>query len=503
MEKKLSNRLGDWTPAEFEQAGEQVLRLIGEHFDRIEQVPVLTDIAPRELVALLDSPMPEESQPFEQILEETKRNVIPHLTHWNHPNFFAYFAITGSGPGVLADTLTSALNVNAMLWKTSPAASALEKVVLRWMAEMVGYDPESDGVLVNGASLATFYALAAAREELGWNIREEGLAGRDLPRLRVYATEHAHSSIDKAVIALGVGLKNLVKIPGDELHRMRPDLLRQAIERDLAEGYKPFACVAVAGTTSTGAVDPLDEIGAICREQGLWLHLDAAYGGFYNLVDEIRAQVPDLGVADSVVVNPHKGLFTPLEVTALYSRRKGKLAAAFSLVPEYLRTEQQDGKVDYMDFSLQLGRSFRSLKLWWVIRSFGRKGLAARMAEHRRLALDLSARAEAHPDFERISTSPYPLVCLRAFPRELQAEYQQAAPERRQEILDYLARLNAGVMEKVNGSKERFISHTVVREGYILRVAIGNIRTGEAHVEGLWEAIRQAAEEAAGELPRP
>ncbi|HYF94296.1 MAG TPA: aminotransferase class V-fold PLP-dependent enzyme [Symbiobacteriaceae bacterium] len=496
MTTNMADRLGDWTPAELEQAGHQVLATIRDYYANIGDVPVLTDIAARDLVRLLDAPLPEAGQPFEQILTETKEKVIPHLTHWNHPNFFAYFSACSSGPGILADALISALNANQLHYKAAPASNALEQVVLRWMAEMIGYAPEADGVLLNGASLATFYALAAAREATGLKIREEGMIGRNLPILRCYATEHAHSSIDKAVIALGLGLNNLVKIPGDEQQRMRPDLLRKAVEEDIARGYKPFAVVAVAGTTSTGALDPLAAVGEICRQYDLWFHLDGAYGGFYNLVPEIRAQVDDFNVADSVVVNPHKVMFTPLEVTALYCRRKGNLAAAFSLIPEYLRTEPQDGSVNYMDYSLQLGRSFRALKLWWIIRTFGRGGIARRMAEHRRLALDLAAAVREHPDFVPVGASPYPLVCFRAFPRDLQAEFAGAAPERQRAIRAYIDRLNMATMEQVNADLQHFITHSGLRDGYILRVAIGNIRTGEAHVAALWEKIQRCAAEA-------
>jgi aromatic-L-amino-acid decarboxylase len=497
MTANMADRLGDWTPEELEQAGREVMAAIRDYYAGIDEIPVLTDIQARDLQQLLDSPLPAEGEAFGQILADTQAKVMPHLTHWNHPNYFAYFASCSSGPGILADAMISALNVNLFLWKTSPAGSALEQVVLRWMAEMIGYDPTADGVLLNGASLATFYALAAAREATGLNIREEGLIGRNLPLLRCYATEHAHSSIDKAVIALGVGLKNLVKISGDAQHRMRPDLLKQAIEADLARGYKPFAVVAVAGTTSTGAVDPLAEIGAICREHGIWLHVDAAYGGFYNLVPEIRAQVPDFGVADSIVVNPHKVMFTPLEVTTLYSKQKGKLAAAFSLIPEYLRTEPQDGSVNYMDFSLQLGRSFRALKLWWVIRNFGTRGIALRMAEHRRLAQELTAQIQAHPDFVPVGASPYPLVCFKTFPRDLQQEYATAGPERGREIETYLDKLNAATLERVNADLHHFITHSAIHgDGYFLRVAIGNIRTTEGHVQGLWTKIQEAAREA-------
>jgi aromatic-L-amino-acid/L-tryptophan decarboxylase len=503
MRTNLTDRLGDWTPEELERAGHDVLQTIREYYAGLDDIPVLTDIQARDLQHLLDSPLPEEGVAFDQILADTKEKVMPHLTHWNHPNYFAYFASCSSGPGILADTLISALNVNLFLWKTSPAGSALEQVVLRWMAEMIGYDPTADGVLVNGASLATFYALAAAREATGLNIREEGMIGRNLPVLRCYATEHAHSSIDKAIIALGVGLNNLVKIPGDAQHRMRPDLLRKAVAEDLARGYKPFAVVAVVGTTSTGAVDPLAEVGAICREYDLWLHIDAAYGGFYNLVPEIRAQIPDFNHGDSIVVNPHKVLFTPLEVTTLYSSRKGKLAAAFSLVPEYLRTEPQDGSVNYMDFSLQLGRSFRALKLWWIIRNFGTRGIALRMAEHRRIAAALNERIAQHPDFIPVGSSPYPLVCLKAFPRDLQAEFASADSDRRQAIAQYLDRLNAATLERVNADLRHFITHSAIKgDGYFLRVAIGNIRTTEQHVMGLWTKIEEAARAADAALRR-
>lgn len=497
MTEPLSQRLGDWDPAEFEQAGHEVLALIRDYFERIEETPVLTKTPARDLLELFSTPVPEESAPFAQILAETRQKVIPNLTHWNHPNFFAYFATTGSGPGILADTLISALNVQGMLWKTGPAASALEAVVLRWMAEMVGYPSEADGVLINGASLATFYALAAAREATGLNIREEGLVGRGLPVLRVYTTEHAHSSIDKAVIALGLGLKNLVKIPADEQHRMRPDLLEAAVAADLARGMRPIAVVAVAGTTSTGAADPLAPIAEICRRHGLWLHLDAAYGGLYNIVPAIRAQVDPFDLADSVVINPHKVLFTPLEVTALYSRRKGALAATFSLLPEYLRTEPQDGSVNYMDYSLQLGRQFRALKLWWVIRAFGRQGIAARMTEHLRLARLLEVRINAHPDLVRVSASHYPLVCFRLVPRALRAELERSGGPRREQIQAECDRLTAALMERINADARHFLSHSAVREGCILRVAVGNIRTSELHLDRLWEKIAAATEELA------
>lgn len=475
---------GDWSPADLEEAGAQVLRLIRRHFEGIEQVPVLTDAGAAALQRLLDAPLPEEPEDFAQILRDTEERVIPHLTHWNHPNFFAYFATNAAAPGILAELLTAALNVNAMLWKTSPAASALEQVVLRWLAELCGYHPDADGVLVNGASLATFYALAAAREAAGLEIRERGMTGRDLPPLRVYATEHVHSSIDKAVIALGLGLDNLVKIPAGPDFRVRADLLEEAVRADLARGFRPLAVVAVAGTTSTGAVDPLDAVAAVCRRYDLWLHLDAAYGGFYNLVPSVRRAVGTFGAADSIVVNPHKTLFTPLEATALFCRRRGALVDAFSLVPEYLRTDREEGTVDYMDFSLQLGRQFRALKLWWIIRSFGVQGLRARMEAQIALARSLARRIDGDPRFQRVGESPYPLVCFRAVLPDAAAG--DTAGD------DAVNRLNAALLERVNASRERFLSHTVVDGRYTLRVSIGNLRTGQHHIDALWEAVTAA-----------
>lgn len=490
--------LGDWTPEQIEAAGREVMALIREHFEGIDETPVLPDIGARELQALLAAPLPEEPEDFGAILQDTKTRVIPHLTLWNHPRFFAYFSITGSAPGFLADALAQALNVNAMLWKTAPAASALEQVVLRWMAEMIGYDPDADGVLVNGASLATFYALAAAREAAGFDIRQKGMAGRDLPPLRVYCSEHAHSSVDKAVIALGLGLDNLVKLPGDEQHRLDPRRLAEAVAADKARGYQPIAVVAVAGTTSTGALDPIEDIAAVCREHGLWLHVDAAYGGFYNIVPAVREQAGTFHAADSIVANPHKVLFTPQEVSALYCRRKGALADAFSLVPPYLRTAPDDGAVNFMDFSLQLGRRFRSLTLWWVIRAYGRQGIIARLEHQLRLAQELRARIDAHPDLETVTRSLYPLVCLRAFPREWRPAWEAAGGDERSDIRAAADRFNAALLERVNGTRAQFISHSVVPEGYILRVAIGNIRTASRHVDELWQALTGALDS----LPR-
>ncbi|HMA33229.1 MAG TPA: pyridoxal-dependent decarboxylase [Chloroflexia bacterium] len=502
-----SIELGDWPIEVFEDHGREVLALVGDYFRDLDDRPVMATIPPGELLRLLDSPPPEAAVPFATLLADTREKIIPHLTHWNHPAFYAYFAISGSMPGILAETLTAAFNVNMMVWKSSPAAAALTKIVLRWIAELLGYPATADAVFTNGASLGSFYALCAAREALDLQIREHGLSGRNLPRLRLYISDQTHSSLEKAAIALGIGLDNVVKVPSDAHYRMDPAALDAAIRADLAAGYRPLAVCATVGTTPTASSDPLDAISAICRTHAVWLHIDAAYGGFWGLVPEVAATIGDLAVGDSLIVNPHKTLFTQVEVSCLYCRRVGALPATFSLIPEYLRTPAGDEIVNYMDYSLQLGHSFRALKLWWVIRSFGVAGIRARLAAALALARRLETAVDAHPDFQRLSSSPFALVCLRAFPRDLQAAAAAAPPQARAAIAAYLTQLNQAVLDQVNASGVAFLSHTVLREGYTLRLSIGNIRTEARHVDAVWAALQAAAahvyaaDRAAGRAP--
>lgn len=482
--------IGDWSPAEFERHGIELLHHLREYFDTIRDRPVAATTEPVSLRSLFDTQMPEGPEPFSAVLADTWDRVIPHLTLWHHPSFHGYFSNSSSFPAILAETLTAALNVNAMLWQSGPAASALEELVLRWIAQMIGYPTDADGVLVNGASLGSFYALAAARDALpGLSVREAGLAGRDLPALRVYASDQAHNSIDKAAIALGFGLQNVVRVDSDTEYRMKPAALKTAIERDRNAGRVPVAVVATVGTTATGAIDPLPALSEICSEHRVWLHVDAAYGGFWRLVPELAPAIDPLSVADSIVVNPHKCLFTPLEVTALYTRRKDALANTFRLVPEFLRTTDSDQTVDFMDHSLQLGRSFRALKLWWVIRSFGRAGLVNRLSYSAQLARSLRERIEDHPDWRSVTPSALPLICLRYVPRDLDG----IDGERHQWARDRIDTLNARILADVNRSGLAFLSHTVLRDGYVLRVSIGNIQTTAEDIDRLWDTLNAAA----------
>ena len=369
---------GDLPRDELLAQGRAVLDWIANYLDTPERYPVVSRARPGEIRAQLPKSPPASGEPMADILRDFETTIVPGITHWNHPSFFAYFATSAAAPGILAEMLTATLDVKAMLWKTSPAATELEQVVTDWLRQMLGLDDGWFGLTTDTASISTMLAIAAAREaKPGLAIRERGLAGRsDLPALRVYASEHAHSAIDKAAIALGLGLENLVHVPSDAVFRMRPDLLAAAIADDRARGFIPLACVATVGTTSTASIDPLPAIVEICRREGVWLHVDGAYGGVLAIAPEYRSVLDDVEGADSLVVNPHKWMFTPFDCSVLFLKRPDVLKRAFSLVPEFLVTREQDEVVNYMDYGVQLGRRFRALKLWMIIRAFGVEGLA-------------------------------------------------------------------------------------------------------------------------------
>jgi aromatic-L-amino-acid decarboxylase len=403
---------------------------------------------------------------------------MPGITHWNHPTFFAYFGISGSGPGIIGELLSAALNVNAMLWRTSPAATELEQRVLAWVAEMLGLPRAWFGEITDTASASTLYALAAAREAAGVDIREQGMAGRaDLPPLAIYTSTQAHSSIDKAAIALGIGRRWTRHIDTDAEFRMRPDLLEQAIKTDLAAGVKPIAVVATVGTTSSTSIDPVEAIADVCERHGLWLHVDAAYGGAAALLPSHRHVLKGCDRADSFVTNPHKWLLTPIDCSLLYTRRPDDLKRAFSLVAEYLRTSESD-VINLMDYGLSLGRRFRALKLWMVIRAYGQEGLSQIIDSHIKAAQWLATQIDHEPDWERLAPVPFSTVCFRHAPAG---------------VADLEAH-NAKILDTVNVSGAAFLSHTKLNGEYALRIAIGNQATAQEHVVRVWNQLKQIAE---------
>src|SRR5689334_11432277 len=472
---------GDMPRDEFVAQAHTVVDWIAAYFDSPERYPVLSKARPGEIRAKLPTSPPAEAEPFSDILRDFETAIVPGITHWNHPSFFAYFATSAAAPGILAEMLTATLDVKAMLWKTSPAATELEQVVTDWLRQMLGLADGWFGITTDTASISTMLAVAAAREaHPGLQIRERGMAGRtDLPTLRVYASEHAHSAIDKAVIALGIGLENLVHVPSDAEFRMRADALESAIAADRARGFVPLACVATVGTTSTASIDPVSSIAEICRREGVWLHVDGAYGGPLAIVPEFRSVLDGVDAADSLVVNPHKWLFTPFDCSVLYLKHPDALRRAFSLVPAFLYTREQDEVVNYMDYGVQLGRRFRALKLWMVIRAFGVNGLIERLRSHCALATRFANWVSESNDWRLMAPVPFSLVCFRYAPAGVSD--------------DVADKLNETLMHSVNATGDVFLSHTKLNGRFTLRLAIGNIRTTEDHVALAWRRLNEAS----------
>ncbi|MGZ6270356.1 MAG: pyridoxal phosphate-dependent decarboxylase family protein, partial [Candidatus Limnocylindrales bacterium] len=406
-----------------------------------------------------------------------------------HPGFLAYFSTTASAPGILGEMLAAGLGSNAMLWRTSPIATELEQVVVDWLRQGLGLPAAFDGLITEAASTSSLIGLAAARQAAGIEASARGLAGRpDVPALRVYASAEAHSSIEKAAMTIGLGRASVVRVPVDEAYVLRLDALEAAITRDRAAGHRPIALVATIGTTSSTSIDPLAAMVSIAEREGIWLHVDAAYAGTVALIPERRASFAGWERADSIVVNPHKWLFTPLDASLLLTRRMDVLRDAFSLVPEYLRTLDRTSPVrDYNEYTPQLGRRFRALKLWILLRYFGLSGLRRRIEHHIQLAAAFASWVDADPDWERLAPVPFSTVCFRFRPRRLAERASETA------VAAELDRLNERLMDAVNRGGEVFLSHTRLHDRFTIRVAIGNLRTEERHILRAWDLLRREA----------
>ena len=478
MEKPLPP--SDMSPAEFRKHGHAVIDWIADYLEKPDKWPVLPDVRPGELRGALPQSPPMRGEPMDAILADFQTLIVPATTHWNHPAFMAYFANSSTGAGVLGEALTAALNVNAMLWRTSPAATELEQLTLDWLRQMLGLPSDFFGAIADTASSNTLYALAAAREmhpEL--RIREQGMAARsDLPPVFIYCSEEAHSSVDKAAMTLGFGLSALRKIPTDGGLRMDAKALAAAVESDQRAGAIPLAVVATVGTTSTTAIDPVAAIADICAREKMWLHVDASYGGIAAILPEMRRVLDGCDRADSLVVNPHKWLFTPMDCSVLYTRRPDLLKRAFQHVPEFLVVSGSENVVNLMDYGIALGRRFRALKLWFVIRQFGVEGLGSLIREHIRIARLLAEWIDADAECERLADGQFSTVVFRHRPVGLAGKR--------------LDEHNARLLEKVNGTREVYLSHTRVRGSYALRIAIGNIHTTEAHVRRAFDLVKEA-----------
>ena len=470
------------TPDEFRRYGRDVVDWIAAYLERVEQLPVLSRVAPGDVRARLPAAPPEEGEPFETILADVDRVLLPGITHWQSPNFYAYFPGNASGPAVLGELLSAGLGVQGMLWATSPACTELETHVLDWLADLLGL-PEAftsrgagGGVIQDTASSATLCALVAARERAtGGATNARGVAGP----LGVYASTQAHSSVEKAVGIAGLGREHLRVVAVDDAFALRPDALERAIVADRDAGIRPVMAVATVGSTSSAAIDPVPAIGRICRRHDVWLHVDAALAGSAAVCPELRWLHQGLEQADSYGVNPHKWLLTNFDCNAFYVADRAALLRALSVLPEYLRNQatESGAVIDYRDWQVPLGRRFRALKLWFVIRWYGAEGLRRHIRHHVALARGFADRVAADPRFEIAAPVRLSLVCFRL----------RAGDDASRRLL-----------ESLNASGALYLTHTRLADRYVLRLALGGTLTEQRHVDAAWERIREAVERLSG-----
>ena len=459
---------------DFRRFGHEIVDWIADYLERMEELPVLSQVEPGWLKGELPDSAPDAGQDFAEVVKDIDRLILPAVTHWNHPNFHGLFSTSSSSVGIFGDMLSTAFDMKAMLWRTSPVSTELEDVTLDWLRQMLGLPDEFEGIIYDTASVSTMHAIAAARERAGVNIRDLGMSGRpDLPLLRVYCSEHVHSSIDKSCITLGLGTRSLRKIANNERFEVIPEAFAEAVEEDIETGYLPICAIPTIGTTSSTSVDPVDAIADICEKHNIWLHVDAAYAGSAAMLPEMSEHFKGWERADSIVTNPHKWLFTPFDLSVLYCKDLDTLKQAFSLVPEYLKTSDAGDIKNGMDYGIQLGRRFRSIKLWFVLRYFGREGLMARLREHIRLARLFASWVEESPDFELLAPVPFALVCFRANPAGT------SDPDA----------LNERIMNAINASGEAYLSHTKLDGKFTLRLSIGSIRVEERHIRKVWDLL--------------
>ncbi len=477
------NTFSDMPVDEFKKLGHQLVNWVADYIDGIETRPVLPDVVYGDIKKKLEDQPPFKSDKLKNIISDIDEKIIPGITHWNHPDFMAYFNSTSSGPGILADLLSSGFNANVMAWHTCPSATELEELMIGWYREIFNLPENFWGIVYDTASVSSFHAIAAAREYLSdLEIRKKGMAGRnDLPPLRIYASEHAHLSISKAAIALGFGIEAIRKIPSDDKFRMIPAVLKEAIEEDKKNGLLPCCIVATVGTTSTTSVDPVDDISTICNRENIWLHIDAAYAGNAAILPEKRWMFKGIEKANSLVVNPHKWMFTPFDFSLLFTKNPGILKRAFSLSAEYFDTSK-DVAVNYMDYSIQQGRRFRALKPWFIMRYFGVEGLQNRIREHIHLAKMFSEWIESSDDFEVSAPVDFGVVCFRAIPQNITD-------------VDEINSFNERLINKINKTGKLFLSHTNLNGKFILRICISGLRTQEEHVKKAWKLINELSKE--------
>ena len=461
---------------DFTNTGHSLIDWLSEYFETIENYSVKPNIKPGDIENLLPKNPKKHSEQMDVILKDFRTKIFPGITHWQHPGFHAYFPANNSYPSVLAELLMAGLGVQGMKWVTSPSATELERVVMRWLRQMIGLTEEFQGVIMDTASVSTLCAILAARERVtDYSINTCGFENK---MLRVYCSAEAHSSVEKAVRIAGIGSNNLVKIPIDEQLRMIPSELERQILSDINAGYLPTCVVGALGTTGTCAIDPLEKIGSIATKYNVWYHIDAAYSGNALILPEFRNEVSGYCSADSFVFNPHKWLFTNFDCSVFFVRNFKDLTKTFSLVPAYLQTSQDD-EIDYSNWGIQLGRRFRALKLWFVIRSFGVDGLQAKIRNHIVLGQKFEKYVLQSELFELVVPRNLNLICFR---------YCNAEELK-------LNELNQQLLERINDSGKVFLSHTIINSKFVIRFVCGQTNVEKRHIDIAWEIISKAAEQ--------
>jgi aromatic-L-amino-acid/L-tryptophan decarboxylase len=492
--------LGDTPPEVFRKQVHQLADWIADFREKLGGLRVAPNDKPGAIRAALPSQPPENGELFEEILADIDRRIVPGMVHWSHPMFLGYFGWPQTGPGILGEIASVPLNVNAMTWRTSPAATELETLVVDWLRQWMGLPGQFGGVVYDTASVGIMHALAVAREEAAPSTRKLGLTGRNLPRFRIYTSDQAHSSVEKAAIALGLGEENVQRVPSDAEFRMDAAALRVMIERDLKEKFRPLAAVATVGTTSTASVDPVPEIANICRDHKMWLHVDGAYGGGFAILPEYEWITKGWAEADSIVINPHKTLFVPLDFSILFVRDLERLRRVFTLVPEYLRGDTIEAEKNYMDYGIQLGRRFRALKAWVIWRSLGRAGMAARLQEQMRLINLLVDWIKVDKRFELAGPVVMPVICFR-FNGSGGSPNRQSASDRPRASAGNMDDFNAQIVERINASGRAYLTQTKLHGRTVMRIGLGNVLTTEEHVRRAWELIQKTAQDVEGRAP--
>ena len=487
--RRNQDQRGDMPSDEFRKQLHELADWIADFREHIEKLRVGPNEKPGAIRARLPQRAPEEGESFEEILSDVDRIIVPGMVHWSHPMFLGYFGWTTTAPGILGEMLTAPLNVNAMTWRTCPAATELETVVIDWLRQWVGLSGEFGGVIYDTASVGIMHALAVAREEAASSTRKLGLTDRSLPRLRIYTSDQAHSSAERAAIALGLGEQNVVRIPSDAQFRIDVSSLGQKIAEDRRNGFQPIAVVATVGTTSTASVDPVRDIGDLCREAKIWLHIDAAYGGGFAMLPEYGGLRKGWELADSIVINPHKTVFVPLDFSVLYVRDLERLRRVFSLLPEYLRGDTVEAEKNYMDYGIQLGRRFRALKAWVIWRSLGRAGVVARLREQVRLANLLADWVKSDDRFELSAQPSMGVVCFRFVGGIGDAGPGSPTPA----TADKLDAMNSEIVERINASGRAYLTQTKLRGRTVMRIGLGNVLTTEEHLRMGWGIVQETA----------